>query len=494
MARTISKNPGRDMTRLQRHAANTLGVLMTDSLQSAQVYRSQYLDILDQYYEGTQYEDKQDWFEAEKESENYVPIRDRKPCVQYNLPHVLVNKVAAKIIGTSAFPTFLVEEDDDDTAFFRTVVKASSFRRNLIEPVKRCLNGGSVFVRYYFVDGQIQMEYALSKYCYPVFDAQGELDQIEIKYVYDDWNDKDSKGNPKQKWYCMLLTKTSDIMMDNPEYRPGVKPSFSPASQVDHNLGWVQGEWLSTYKDKHNFDGHSLYADILSLIDDINYNLSQSSHAVKYNLEPQLTVNNVDEDELEKLVRSSQKAWNLGREGKAEFVESNGKGMESAEMHRGHVRNLALEVVRVILQDPEKINGNVASGEALKQMNAPLVELVDEMRQVLEPSLTALLIKIAMTALRFNADGMDTAIQTPKGYSPSSLDITVQWPPVFPPTIADIQAMAQAAQLLSQSSIISRETLTKWVAQVIPSVDNIEEELKRIETQEPLPSPFGTFE
>lgn len=489
MARSLTPKAS-NMSRLRRFAQNHLGVVMGDDRSTTEVFRDADLDKLDLYYESKQYDKLMNWEDANRSDEN-IPVRERKPRIIYNLPKVLVNKIAAKLVGSSAFPTFTIEDDDDDTAFFRTVQKACKFRSNMIAPMKHMLISGAVFVRYYLINGSIQIEYAKSKYCYPIFDAVGELDSIEIKYVYDDWQDKDSKGNPKKKWYRLLLSKMADILFDNPEYREGNKPEFVEVSRADHGLGWVQGEWFVTHKDKFDFDGYSVFGDILDFIDELNYSLSQTSQAISYNQEPQLTVTKMDENELDALVRSSTKAWNMGREGEAAYLQSDMKGIEAAQSGREHFRNLTLDVARVVIHDPEKM-ATAQSGAALEILHAPLVELVDELRAIIEPNMVNLLIKIGMTALKCNADGEETAIEAPAGYMPSSLDLVAQWPAIFPLTLTDILQMSQAATAFSQGKIVSRKSLTRWIAANTDIIDNVDEELSEIESEPDL-NPFGSF-
>lgn len=491
MARTIAVGPaGKRLSRLREHAKNNLGVIMTNDMGKAQTYRSEDLELYDRYYESSQYDHLSKWDDAcDQSNEAYVPVRKRKPRIIYNLPKVLVDKITSKLVGKSVFPRFSVEDDPDDTAFFAVVQKASGFRRNLIEPIRRALVSGSCFVRFYFVDGNLQMEWANSKWCWPKFDAVGELDEIEIKYVFDDWDDiNQTTMQPRQKWYRIVLSKMADIEYDNPDYKEGVKPTFQEASRADHGLGWVQGEWLATAKDKFCPDGPSVFGEIIDFIDDINYSLSQSSQAVQYNQEPQLALNNMDEDEIDNLIRSSQKAWNLGREGKAEFLENQMDGVEKAADNRDHNRMLLLEVVRVILHDPDKMN-DAQSGKALETLNAPLVELVDEFRAILEPHLIRLLLKMGLSALHLNATGLETSIETPDGYMPSSLDLTADWPAIFPPTLDDIKAMADIATSVTTAKVMSRETMTKWLAPVF-GIDDIEEELSKLESEPDL-NPFG---
>jgi len=479
------------ISRLRQFAQNNLGTIMTNDMGTARVFRKDKLDIYDQYYENCQYDNLQDWETAVK-ADVYVPVRDRKPRIIYNMAKILVDKVTAKLCGQKVFPKFTIEDDPDDTEFFRTIIKASSLRRNLIEPVRHALISGSSFIRYFLVDGNLELEWANAKYCYPKFDAIGELEEIEIKYVFEDWEDVDAKGDPKLKWYRLVLTKMSDTLSDTPDYISGAKPTFTDVEVNQHNLGWVQGEWLPTSKNKFDPDGPSLFGDILGFIDDANYSLSQSSQAVGYNQEPQLGVKGIDEEELDTLIRSSQKAWNLGKDGEAKFIESALEGVKQATEVRGDNRNRMLEVVRVVLQDPEKIAGNAQSGSALEILNAPLIELIDELRSVFEPKFKNLILKMSLTCLMYNAKGEQTAIETPPGYMPTSMDLTAQWPAIFPPTLTDIQMMCTSAVAVAGANIISRETLTRWLAPVF-NIENVDEELEKIESQPPPPNPFGDF-
>lgn len=479
------------ISRLKRFAQNNLGVILTQDMGQARIFRKDILDVYDQYFDNTQYDSKQNWETAIK-SEDYVPIRDRKPRIIYNVAKVVVNKVTAKLCGAKTFPKFSVEDDPDDTAFFNTVIKAADLRLNLLEPVRHALLSGSSFVRYFLVDGNLEMEYALSKYCYPKFDSIGQLEEIEIKYIYEDYDDLKANGDPKLKWYRLFMTKMADILYDNPDYISGAKPEFQEVERAEHGLGWVQGEWLPTAKNKFDPDGPSLIGDILGFIDDLNYSLSQSSQAVGYNQEPQLGINGVDEEELDSLTRSSQKAWNLGREGEAKFIESALEGVKQAMESRGDNRNRMLEVVRLVILDPEKIAGSAQSGKAMELLNEPLVELLDELRTIFEPRFKNLVLKMSLTCLVMNARGEATMIETPKGYMPTSMDLTLDWPSIFPPTLVDIGLMTTAAAAASTANIISRETLTKWLAPVF-GVEDVEEELSKIASQPPPPNPFGDF-
>lgn len=491
MARTIKGRLFGGNSRLREQAKNNLGIIMTDIMNRNQQFRDPNLDLMDAYYENRQYDDLVEWDQAAS-NEDYIPVRKRKPRIIYNVAKLLVTKVAAKLVGSAVFPTFVVEDDADDTDFFRVVQTASNFRANLVQPFKHLLTSGSVFVRFYLVNGLPIIEHYNAKFCYPVFDAANELETLEVRYVFSDPDDKDSQGVPKKKWYRMILSKTVDILYDTPDYREGAGiPDFQEVERNEHGLGWVQGEWFRTEKHKFSPDGPAIFADVLDFIDDLNYSLSQTSQAVAYNQEPQLAVNGVDEDELDNLIRSSQKAWNLGKDGKAAFVNSDLKGVEQAGNTRDHFRNRMLEVVRVVILDAEKIVGNAQSGKAMELMHGPLVELIDELRGIVEPNLRNLLVKLGLTLLAFGERGQDTVLDVPNGYIPSSLDLTLQWPAIFPVTIDDIKNKIAAAAQATTAKILSREWATRWIAQDV-GIEDVEEELQRI-AAEPDLNPFGSF-
>lgn len=474
-------------------AARNLGIVPGSQAGNGQgvLFRNYDLDLFDAYYENRQYDSLQDW-ESAMNSDDYVAVRERKPRIIYNVTKVLCDRVAAKLIGMKAFPTFKIEDDDDDTAFFRNVAKACSLRKSLVEPIKHCLRSGAVLVRFSIINGFPKIEHYNAKYCYPKLDPAGELMSVEIRYVFEDENDLDtSTQQPKQKWYKLVLGRDADVLYDTPPYYEGQGiPEFTAVKTEKHELGIVQAEWIRTAEYKHTVDGYSLVQDILTFIDELNYSLSQTSQAVSYGQEPQTTVKGVDQEEVEELIKSSSKAWNLGRDGEAKFLEQALSGPEQALAQRDHMFKLMLNVVRVVIQDPEKMVGDAQSGAAMEVLNGPLVELVDELRTVFEPCFRNLLIKISMVLLEFAARGEETVLEVPDGYIPSSLDIVLHWPPIFPPTLADIAAMTTAANTAGTGNLISRESLTRWLAPVF-EIEDVEEELAKIAAQPPPPSPFG---
>jgi hypothetical protein len=493
-------NSSRSFSNLSRSAkrvAFNLGIISQPG-GKVRLYRSDKLEKYDSYYENRQYDGLMDWEAANRAScdGDYVPVRQRKPRLTYNLAKVFSARVAAKLVGKNTFPKLVIEEDPDTEQLIQTIVKMTRLQAKLAEPMRRLTAVGSTFVRFKAMvsdeaSAAVHVEHYDSKYCYPVFDSINELVSVRIQYVYCDEADIDEKGAPRKKWYRLDLGRLADTLYDNPEYKESHEPVFQVVESVQHDLGYVQGEWFRTGENQHNPDGPSLLADNLDLIDDINYSISQSSQAISYNQEPQVTIKGLDSEEIEGLIKSSTKAWNLGREGKASFLESELGAVETAIKFRDTIRLAFQDTARITLHDPEKLDGNALSGKAMEILNDPFVELIDEMRPIVEPQLVALVLKITITMLRLMQDGADFGLMIPPEFKIQSLNINVQWPPVFPLTIVDLRDKLNVGLQAANANIISRETVLRWVAKDF-GIENIEEELSKVAAQ-PVINPFGAF-
>lgn len=478
------------VTRSELRAANNLGVVYAGS-SLKQKFRRPELDLFDAYYEGRAYVGLPPWDQAQFSDGQYVPIRQRCPRIQYEFAKVLSSRLASKLVGSRTFPLLKIEEDPDTEAYLQAISQSGRLKAYLIEPVRRMIVAGSSFVRFYVVEGQFKVQSYLSKWCYPEFDNAGNLESIRIQYVYEDEADRDSQGKPKKKWFKLELGKFKDIKYDNPEFNGDSDPRFKVVSSVPHNLGFVQGEWLRTSEKTNSVDGDSLIEPVLGFIDELNYSLSQSSTAVQYNQDPQLALTKMDEEDVDKLIRSSAKAWNLGKEGEASFIEASMTGVEKALELRDKVRMSIQDVTRIIMLDPEKIVGNAQSAKAMEVLHGPMVELIEELRPMLEKSITSLIVKMSLANLMLNEEGAPTPVMIPDGYEPLSMNVIVQWPEIFPMTMQDLQQKVAIANSVASANIISRETMMKWLAKDF-GVENIEEELAKIAAQ-PVINPFGGF-
>lgn len=482
---------GVSKSRAELRTQNLQGVIPAgEQSQQAKKYRRDCLELFDKYYEGRQYDDLPPW--DIEPGAAYIPVRKRRPRLQFAFAKVLGSRVSGKLVGRNAFPRLVSEGGDKEwEEFIRFVLRVSNLQAMLAEPFRRLTVAGSVFVRFFLSGGSMRVEHYHSKHCYPLFDDAGELVKLTVQYVYEDPQDIDEKGCPRQKWFKMELGQEVDVLYDNPPYKQGEEPLFQVVSEAAHELGFVQGEWFRLSHNRHNDDGDSLIQDILGFIDELNYSLSQSSQAVQYNQDPQLAVKGMTEDEIQNLVRSAMQGWNLGRDGEANFLETSLSGVERADLLRDKVKLHLQDVTRIIMMDPEKMVAQAQSGVALEVLHGPFVELIDEIRPMIQGPLVKLVQKMAFAILKVAQAGGPVPINVPRGWLPQSIDLTPKWQPVFPQTIEDIQKKANLGIQLANATVVSREFVLRWLAADL-GIEDIELELDRIAKQ-PVINPFGTF-
>lgn len=480
---------GKARSRSQTRQALNLGIIGIEKKEN-QIVRDDDLEKYDKYYENEQYDHLPEW-DSTKGDGTPLGVRQKQPRIKSAFAKTLSQRLTAKLVGPTVFPSFNIPDSPDDQAFLKAVIRESHLKYHILEPTRRMVNTGSVFYRFYLDAGVIKSEWYPAKHCYPEFQPNGELSKVVIKYVYEDENDVGANGEEKSKWYRIDLMMDREILYDNPEFEANKEPVFNVVSEVVHDLGFVQGEWFRTCEDNDSPDGYGLVSDIMDFIDELNYSLSQSSSAVSFNQDPQLTFSGMDSDELDGVLRSSMKSWNLGRAGKAEFLENDLKGVHTAMELRDKVRLNIQDISRILLLDPEKIVGSAQSAKAMEILHGPLKDLVDELRMPMEKGLKNLILKMALAILIANARGIPVPIEIPAGYKPMSLDVDIEWPPMFQQTIEDLQKKISATAAATSSNLISRETGTKYLAKDF-GVENVEEEIAKIAAQ-PVLNPFGGF-
>jgi len=472
-------------SRTKQRIDNTLGIIDAKKLTSKnnKKWRDDRLHRLDRYYEGTQYDHLAPW--VLEPTQEYIPIHKRKPSVNFRFAKRMAGTLSSFMYGKKRFPEIKIEADLMIEEYIKVLILRTDLQSALLQAFKSVVVQGSAFLRISVQNANFKLEQYEAQYCYPEFDDNSDLERMVIRYTFKDHSDK------KEKWVKIELTKTSDILYDHPEYSSDAEPVFEEVERLDHNLGFVQGEWLRTAVMPQHIDGPSLLEDVLDFIDEINYKLSQTATAIRYNIDPQLVLTGLSEDEISGLIKSSTKGWNLGREGSATFLESNLGAAQTAIEFVDKIKTNIQNITRILLMDPDKINAQSVSGRALEIMHAPLVELIDELRPQQQKHLVNILQKMAILNLALFSQTGAAPISIPPGYKPESFDISVLWPPVFPQTIIDLGEKVNVAVRVGQASLVSRETLTKWLAKDF-DIEDVEAEIEKIANQPSL-NPFGGF-
>ena len=121
----------------------------------------------------------------------------------------------------------------------------------------------------------------------------------------------------------------------------------------------------------------------------------------------------------------------------------------------------------------------------MEVLNEPMVDYVSEMRIFVEKFMNNLAMKMVALFVQYAQQGYITDLELDKGYRPKSLNITVDWQPVFPMTTDDLQQMVNLYTSMTNANIISRETALQKLSQHF-DIDDIQEELRKVNTQHNL--------
>ena len=71
------------------------------------------LTVLDRFLDGTVYDDLPSAYYDEKdESGNYIPIENRRPCVQFNLPMYVAKTTARKLFAGNHTPKLIHDKEE----------------------------------------------------------------------------------------------------------------------------------------------------------------------------------------------------------------------------------------------------------------------------------------------------------------------------------------------------------------------------------------------
>jgi len=486
-------SPQQKSERMAKRVRNNLGVIDVTQKQKTQVYRDSKLEMLDSYYESRQYDHLAPWDTKPAEGCAPLGLYQKQPKFKFPFARNLSSRITSKLFGDDVFPKLLIVDSPDDQAFIRAVVDAAELKSKILEPTRRTINTGSVFIRFKITGGAYKISWFKSKYCYPVFQDNGELESIVIKYVFEDPSETDDEGKPKKKWYKLELTTSKETLYDNPPFsaESDREPEFQVVDEFVHNFGFVQGEWWKSTEDDDSPDGYGLISDITDFIDELCYSLSQSSKSVAYNQDPQLAFKGVNDDEVAQLIRSVTKSWNLGPNGDAKYLEAGLGGVEKAIALRDKVIQNIGDLTRATIQDPEKLVGAAQSAKAMEILNGPLMDLVSEYRNVFEKQFRKLVLKLAWATLLSKSLGIDIPIEVPDSYIPATWDLTLKWPRIFKLTLDDIQKMVNLANTAASGNLIARKTGTRYLAEEF-GIEDIDAEQDEIAKQ-PVFNPFGSF-
>lgn len=419
------------------------------------------LDFYQRFLDGVAYTHLRSGFYEEVDSGGtYIPLRERRPSVIYNVPRVIVNRAVRMLFGGAKWPK-LVSSDTNVNKFFQRLKDRSELQGAMLEAAF-IGSLGSVFIFYKLVNGRFFYEKRNPKFCKPIFDDEQELEEVFIMYPVFGYDLKSQGYDIAQEdmneeyFYAKRITKQEEIIYhpikideyeDDNSFRKDVNRSF------EHLQGFVPGVWVKNLYPTDGVDGECTFGRVLHIAVEIDYQLSQAGRGLKYNADPQLLIKEPpgapNEQQMSLFgggagVRSTSNALFVGHEGDAKLLEMSGQGQKVVIEFVDRLHRYALEAASASHKDPDRAYGNM-SGRAMEILDEDLIALCSALRLTWgDAGLKPLLTKMIKTAFQ-------TGLL--KGTDPTKDDefaIELYWGNWFDPTPADLLQSEQALDMAVQ--------------------------------------------
>ena len=226
-------------------------------------------------------------------------------------------------------------------------------------------------------------------------------------------------------------------------------------------------------------DGASTFKAAIESQLEIDYQLSQAGRGLKYASDPTLLIKEPAFADRPEFVRSPADAIVVSQNGDAKLLEINGTASTAVIEYCRALREMALETMHGNRANADKLSA-AQSGRALELMHQALIWLADHLRQSYGEDGLLPLIRFVGRVSR----AMPLKVERkPLTAIPDTVQVSLRWPPWFPPTGEDRVQEANGLATLRVAGLLSRETGVKIAAETL-DIEDVPAELARIAADE----------
>lgn len=467
--------------------------------------RTRTMERLDAYAACTQYNHRRyDWDgrmlgygeNADISPGFYVPLKQRRPKARYELAKLIVNRLTSMTLGSERWPEIKVAGDPEAEDFCKGLIEASNLQGKLQEARRKGGSSGTAVLSWKLVDGRPRVQAHAARHIHVLrwVDRDEHVIGACLKvysYTRTVWN---SEGNSKKitLYSVRFWDEDVEIVWDpipehkarTPEWVNGV-----PSYVAEHGCGECPVYWAQNIPESEHSDGLSDFEGLTDQVDEINELLSATSKGTKANVDPTLVIKDEAANNPGMIRKGS--GFAIFAPNGAEYLEIKGEAVRAAkelcDMLSGH----ALDVASVVLAEPEDITGAAQSAAAMRMLYQPMLSQCDVLRQqygeLLKRILRGMLRAARMLAqakpgpVLVTADGRRVqkrpVLLLPPRFEEQengelkriervpgvSEEISLDWPPYFKATAADIKQDVEATNM-ARGRLVKKETAVRHVA------------------------------
>lgn len=428
------------------------------------------LQVLQRVLNGTLYDDLPHAFHEERNgAEEYIPLRDRRPCVRTNLCRTVVDDSVSLLFSEGHFPTVEVDGDDRKTALAK-LLKEVRINEVMIDAATRG-SVGSVAILFKVLKYRTFLEVLDTDYLTPTWDPEAPDTLLKVTEKYKVMGrDLAAQGYTIKTddlgasfWFQRVWDGSAEAWFIPWKVADTEKtPKIDTEKTVKHELGFVPVVWIRNLPGGDAIDGLPTFCD--EAVDtqiEIDYQLSQVGRGLKYTSDPTLLIKEPAFGDQGPTVKGAANALKVSAEGDAKLLEINGTGAAAVLDYVKHLREIALETMHGNRVTPEKM-ASAQSGRAMELMQTGLIWLADRLR--ISYGEGAILEIVSMIAKASKKVKLTFKNGEKVGEFDPAKEASLRWPAWFAPTQSDLQTMANTLRTLCDAGLMSRETAIKVLA------------------------------
>jgi len=434
--------------------------------------RTARLQSLQHVLKGTLYDVLRHPFHDERNGAGeYIPLRERRPCVRSNTCRVVVDDSVALLFSDGHFPTVELA-DGAQKATLARILREARFNEVMIDAATRG-SVGSVALHFQVLGGRVFLKVLDTALLTPLWQqgAPDKLARVVEKYKVNGEALRAAgyaiaDGDlPAMFWFQRVFTGVAEewyLPWKVADAIDGFQPRLDPERCVTHALGFVPVVWIRNLPGGDDVDGLPTFCE--EAIDtqiEIDYQLSQAGRGLKYSSDPTLLIKEPSGSGGDPIVKGGANAIVVDEKGDAKLLEISGKASEAVLDYVKFLREMALETMHGNRAQPDKLSA-AQSGRAMELMMQPLVWLADKLRiSYGERGI----VEVAVMILRASRV-LPLVFANGERVVPFDADqaVSLRWPRWFAPTAADLAQIAATLCQLCAASLMSRETAIKVLA------------------------------
>ena len=448
--------------------------------------RAQRLTVLKAVLDGTMYDGLAFEFGDEKgPDQQYVPLRQRKPSVRYNLCRLVVEDSVAMLFGAGRFPT-LTSEHDDTQAGLADILDESAFSEAMLEAAQ-IGSTGSVAVLMRILGNRVFWTVMPTPCLTPEWDPKApdtllrltERYQVQGSVLADqgytippilrtssfwfqrEWDDT------SETWYLPLLVADATN---------GKKPVVDTQNSVEHALGFVPAVWIKNLPGGGGVDGRCTFEPAIETQIEIEYRLSQGGRALQYASDPLMMIKDPAADTNGDMVRTAANALVVGKDGDAKMLQIDGAATGAVLEFVHGLREFALETVHGNRASADRLAA-AQSGRAMEMLHAEQIGMVDQLRQSYGRAMLRLARMVVVAQQKFKLTAFEEVVPV----MDAGKRLKLRWGPYFAPTVHDDAVETNTLSIQFKTGLISRESAVERVCH-LEAIPDHAAEVERIQS------------